>query len=442
MSNFAFLVPAYAGHLNPARVLGRELRSRGHRIALLSTTEAEPVAREEGFQFFPIAGPEFPDGGFDAWNRRLGKLTGLKATRHATTSLARFTRGILRDLPPLADREKFDGLVMDQLSFGAESVCHVKGLPLAVISNSLMGHSEPAVPPLVFPWRFRPGLPFTIRNLLGQALLMSIGLRLVTELTRYRRRHRLPWLKSNHGNEMPPSLVQLAQIPAFFDFPRKRLPDHFFYTAPWIDEGPVPKEGFPWERRNGQKLIYASFGTLQNLLENAFEVVARACAGFDAQLVIAMGRKGAAVPASLPGNPIVVDFAPQRALIAEASLVVFHGGLNTALECLSAGVPSVAIPITNDQPGVAVRLERLGAGKFIPVKKLNVRNLRSVIEIVLTQPRYREEASRCARDLALLDGPAEAARLIELAFRTRQRVTHQLEPRSATSAGTTCAPFG
>src|SRR5688572_27161389 len=83
MGYFAFLVPAYTGHLNPTRSLCRELVRRGHRIAWLSTNEAEPFARADGFEFFPIASAEFPGDTFSLMNKNLGELTGLKATRFA-----------------------------------------------------------------------------------------------------------------------------------------------------------------------------------------------------------------------------------------------------------------------------------------------------------------------------------------------------------------------
>ena len=55
----------------------------------------------------------------------------------------------------------------------------------------------------------------------------------------------------------------------------------------------------------------------------------------------------------LPGDPIVVSYAPQLEVVKRAALVITHAGLNTVLESLAEGVPLVAIPLGNDQPGVA-----------------------------------------------------------------------------------------
>src|SRR5262249_13093940 len=163
------------------------------------------------------------------------RLTGWEASRFAGHWLGRLVRGILRDLPAVAERGGFDGLVMDQLGIGAESVCSGIGLPLAAGCNLLTGQSESRGPQVVFSWRYRTSLPFRLRNVIGQLMLNATGWPLVLELMRYRNRHHLPRLTYSYGNEMPPSLVQVAQTPAFFDFPRRHLPDHFHYTNPWID---------------------------------------------------------------------------------------------------------------------------------------------------------------------------------------------------------------
>jgi MGT family glycosyltransferase len=138
-------------------------------------------------------------------------------------------------------------------------------------------------------------------------------------------------------------------------------------------------------------MIYASMGTLQNRLGHVFHAIAEACRGLDADLVISLGGGGAAEGiGKLPGDPIVVPFAPQLELLARASLTITHAGMNTALETLAYGVPAVAIPVGNDQPGVAARLKWSGAGEFLPLSKLRADRLRGLVERV---PPTRDMAS-------------------------------------------------
>jgi UDP:flavonoid glycosyltransferase YjiC (YdhE family) len=118
------------------------------------------------------------------------------------------------------------------------------------------------------------------------------------------------------------------------------LPDHFHYTGPWKEAGEGTDGNFPWGRLNGRPVIHASLGTLQNRLAHVFRVIAEACAGLDAQLVLSLGNEKASAPENLPGIPIVVSYAPQVELLRRAALAITHGGLNTTLESLSEGLPA------------------------------------------------------------------------------------------------------
>jgi MGT family glycosyltransferase len=182
---------------------------------------------------------------------------------------------------------------------------------------------------------------------------------------------------------------------------------------------------FPWEKLDGRPLIYASLGTLQNGLEFVFTCIAEACEGLDSQLVIALGNRhldAAAVAKKLPGDPLVVAFAPQLALLDKAAMIITHAGQNTALEALSRGLPMVTIPIANDQFGVASRLEWLGVAEVMQLKKLSAARLRGMVVKVLNDPGYRERAEKCRAALGVIHGPGLAADLVEKAIRTRQQV--------------------
>lgn len=97
---------------------------------------------------------------------------------------------------------------------------------------------------------------------------------------------------------------------------------------------------------------------------------------------------------NLPGEHLVVGYAPQLELLKKATLTITHAGLNTTLVSLSNGVPMVAIPITNDQPGVGARIVWTGAGDVIPRTRLSVPRLRSVIKQVMSDESYRNNAFR------------------------------------------------
>jgi MGT family glycosyltransferase len=158
-------------------------------------------------------------------------------------------------------------------------------------------------------------------------------------------------------------------------------------------------------------------GTLQNGVLRTFQWIAEACAGLDLQLVISLGGgQDPALLGELPGDRIVVGYAPQLELIRRSALTISHGGLNTALESLERGVPMVVLPVTYDQPGVGTRVERSGVGRSIPVGRLTVDRLRDVVRTVLGNPAYRERAEQVRSSIEAADGLNRAAEVIEEAF--------------------------
>jgi MGT family glycosyltransferase len=421
--HLGLICPELTGHLNPMTTLGRELQRRGHRVTVITRPDGRRKAEAAGLGFAAIAGTEFPEGSLQAEREALGRLSGVAAVRATAELLRRGAAAILQSAPEVVAREQIDALVVDQVARAGGTVADQLGLPHVIVCNALAMNPDPQVPPGVLPWSYREGLLGRLRNAAGDVLLTWLARSLVGEIDAHRARHGLARLPA--GLCASSGLAEIAQQPAFFDFPRRALPPNFHYTAPWHDEHsgePIP---FPWEKLDGRPLIYASMGTLQNRLEFTFSTIAAACAGLDAQLVISLGSRdqdAARLAAKFAGTPIVVSFAPQLALLERAALSITHAGLNTALESLGVGVPMVAIPITNDQPGVASRLEWLGVAEVVQPRKLSAERLRAAVQRVLRDPSYREKARRLQEEIHRVQGVARAADIVEEAFATRKPV--------------------
>src|SRR5258708_25453967 len=106
-------------------------------------------------------------------------------------------------------------------------------------------------------------------------------------------------------------------------------------------------------------------GTVQVGNADVFSAIAAAGSKHNGlQLVLAIGnvlRPEQIGP--VPNNAIVVNNAPQLDLLKKASVCITHPGCNTLLEALTQRVPQIAIPVTNDQPGVAARITAKQTGK-------------------------------------------------------------------------------
>jgi zeaxanthin glucosyltransferase len=420
MAHLGLTCPELSGHLNPMTTLGRELQRRGHRVTLIGRPDARAKTESAGLEFAVVGEKAFPLGSLARTTAELGRLAGLSAIRFTAELLRRAAVTILDEASVAISKAGVDALLVDQVTPAGETVAEMLNLPFLSVCNALALNPDPALPPALTPWRYRRGTIWRVRNALGDTILRWAARPILSEINARRLRNGLSPFKGQFSESS--GLAQIAQQPVFFDYPRELRPKNFHYTGPWhaIESG--DKLEFPWERLDGRPLIYASMGTLQNRLGPIFETIASACAGLDAQLVLSLGSRDQRLELNLVDAPIVVPFAPQLELLRRAALTITHAGLNTALESLAQGVPMVAIPITNDQPGVASRLEWLGVARVVPPSRLTVRRLRSGVRSVLTERPYRARAQQWKAEIARVDGLKLAADIVERAIETRQKV--------------------
>jgi len=412
MAHVGIIAPNAAGHLNPMTALAHTLRTRGHRVTFFLLGDPPSSVGAAGFEVAQLGGALFPVNDYTAAMQQLGALTGRAALKHTMAMLARATQAILEAGPSRVREVGVEALVVDQSSFAGGTVADRLELPFATVCNALLLNPEPDVPPFFTAWRPRRSGWARLRNRIGWAGLD----RLYAPILRQIREHR-----SRHGLAVPPriadtwsSRVQVSQQPVAFEFPRGELPDQLRFVGPlrWPDG--TPSVPFPWEQLDGRPLIYASLGTLQNRVASTFRTIAEACAGLDAQLVMSTGRGLAPQDlGDLPGRPLVVAYAPQLELLGKAALAITHAGLNTVLDALSAGVPMVTVPVTNDQPGIAARVAWTGAGKTLPLKRVTVGRLRSLVRRVRQDTAYRAAAERIRQSIQAAGGAPRAAEIIE-----------------------------
>lgn len=399
------------GHLHPFGALGRELIARGHRVTLLNMVDVEPVALAEGLEFLSLGASDHPAGSLPLSLQRLGKLQGLAALRFTIQAVKKTTEMICRDAPAVIRSAGIGALLVDQTEPAGGTVADHLGIPFITVCNALALNQEPAVPPPFTPWTTGNSWWRQLRNLAGYGVSARVMSPVTKVVAKYRRLWKLPPHRTQEDSFS--SLAQISQQPAALDFPRTRLSPKFHYVGP-LRNASRTKTQFPWERLDGRRIVYASLGTLQHSKENLFRCFADACAGLDAQLIIThCGGLSSTAIASLPGDPIVVDYAPQREILERAALALTHAGLNTVLDALSFGVPVMAVPITFEQPAIAARVCWAGAGRSLPLRGINPRQLREGIKTLLENPQYSLNAKRVADSIRAAGGVVRAADIVE-----------------------------
>ncbi|HXM24428.1 MAG TPA: nucleotide disphospho-sugar-binding domain-containing protein [Chthoniobacterales bacterium] len=418
-----FISLSVPGHFNPMSAVARQLQSRHHDVVVLSLPVMELFARAANLPFIPFGEKEFP---FDHSSEVVGTLSRLKgeeALQFTVNAVAQVMKVRWRKLPKLLSANAIDALVLDDYDFYSEVVPMYLGMPYAILANAFHFDYSGYTPLCVYGWAHENTPEATERNRQGVSKFTQMLIRSNTEMIAEVER---AGIKPDWEN--PSSLFAdrpwITQCPREFDFESSHWPKQFHYAGPFHDGEGRPEFSFPWNRLTGEPIVYASMGTVQNGNADVFRTLAAAVAKKDAQLVLSIGnvlRPEQIGP--VPANAIVVNHAPQLELLKKASVCITHAGFNTVLEALTQGVPQVGIPVTNDQPGVAARIAAHQTGVVASLEELTVPHLSTLVDEVLNNSMYRDNARKFQQAIAKTDGLSRAASLLEEAFGLTKKVS-------------------
>jgi zeaxanthin glucosyltransferase len=422
MTHFGILCLGATGHLNTMFPLGHELQRRGHRVTVFSKLDVQFKAQAAGFNFCDIY---FHSDRTKKQQQnpatKAGQLTNLINIQRTLKKFAQNADTRLQKAPPVIREWGVEALIIDLSIFEGGTIADYLNLPYITMCCLLPFYQDLTIPPISTTWQYNLATWAQIRNRIAYSFFNFMAQPVWQVVSRYRQTWNLP--AYTHPNDIFSKLAIITRHIREFEFPRQ-LPPHFYFTGAFHQSMATQPIAFPFERLDGRSLIYASMGTVQNRFGFVFRTIAEACASLDNQLVISLG--GGLEPeafSNLPGNPIVVKYAPQLELLQKASLNITHAGLNTTLESLSYGVPMVAIPITDDQPGVAARIRWTGTGELVTLSQLSVSKLRRAIQRVLTEESYKQNAVRFKEVMRQTGGVNRAADIIEQAISTRSSVS-------------------
>jgi MGT family glycosyltransferase len=397
--------------------LGQEMQKRGHRVTFFGILDAQPKILAAGLEFRAIGEQEFPLGTNTELFAELGKLSGTAALFYTMNWIKKSAAVFLEYAPTVLKEAGVEALLVDQLLPEGGTVADFLDIPFVTLCSALPFNQEASIPPVFTTWRYSNSWSVRLVNTLAYQLTNPFGKPIQNLRIKYRQKWQLPLELSSDSQ-----LAILSQQPAEFEYPRQKLPAYFHFTGPYHNQNSRKYVDFPWEKLTRQPLIYASMGTLQNRLTNVFQNIASACLGLDAQLIISLGGASLESLPKLPGNPLVVSYAPQLEILQKASLFITHAGMNSTLESLTYGVPMVAIPVTNDQPGIAGRIAWTGAGEVVPLSKLSAKRLQKAVRKVFHEDSYKKNAWRLKEAIEQAVGVSGAADIIEQAISTRQPV--------------------
>lgn len=196
---------------------------------------------------------------------------------------------------------------------------------------------------------------------------------------------------------------------------QRRRPAHTHLVGPSVPRGARGDEtlarAFPWPRIDRAKpLVYVSFGSQLPVDERVLATIAEAAAPLGVQVVFSIPNLPASAREDLAGDVVVVRYAPQRELLEQAAVCVTHGGANSVMEALWAGVPLLVAPMFADNPITAHFVVESGVGRSIELAASSER-WREALAALLGAG-YRDRARAVQADYRQRDGAREVARLL------------------------------
>ncbi|MFL6246059.1 MAG: glycosyltransferase [Thermoanaerobaculia bacterium] len=379
---FLFSVQPAAGHLQPLTPIGRELRSRGHEVAVVCSPSFAPAVEELGLPAIPLgldwlrAEPErtFPALHDIAPGERYAWIL---ANVYGDAAARRLIPGLLE----LFESWRPDVVIRDQMEFGSWLVAEKTGIPHVSYGYGL-GFQEPD--------------QIVLRPILAR-LRGELGLAPDPMLDTIFRHLRLEFAPRSYLGG-----------PASGDAVRRHVRHHPIDGG---DETPVPD----WIGGLGSRpVVVATLGTNYNRTPGVFETIIEALAGEPLDLVVTIGRNRD--PRELgapPANVRIEQYVPLSQLLPHADVTICHAGFNTIFTAVAAGTPLVLIPIDSDQPAGALRCRDLGLGPMLNRRQLTPALVRDAVRSVLHESRYGDAVAAFRREMEALPGTAETASLLE-----------------------------
>lgn len=382
---FFFSLPAH-GHVNPTLPLVRELTSRGHRVLYYDVEAFREKIEAAGAQFVPIDAymPPAPED----IDRRAGKdfASLIEMAADLTLSLnERVAQDVAEHHPAC--------VVGDSVCIWGKLLARRHGLPFICSTTTFAFNDQSA--------RLMKRQP-------GEVLRMLLGMpRMARKLRQLREHgHDAPDVISLIGNDTKtPTIVYTSRL---FQPMAEAFGDSYAFV------GPSVMQRYP-RRPHDRPLVYVSLGTVLNNAPDFYRSALQALSGMDCDAILSIGD--AVDPAALgpvPGNVRIFPRVNQLEVLAGVDVFLTHCGMNSVSESLLCGVPMVLFPQHGEENAVAIRCEQLGAG--LRLKRPSASCIRSALEAVLGDDRYRRAAQTVAEDFARCGGAAEAADFVEAHF--------------------------
>lgn len=376
----------YMGHLRRMVPVLRGLREAGAHVHLFSSLTSRQVVERLGVQHHDLFADGSPDQSDpDTWPRSMRSLA--FAADHG--------EAIVRRAAALAP----DLILYDSFACLGEAMARRFGIPSVSLSS---GHNRP-----------RAASAENVRQMGGQHLSPRALESMLVLRERYGLHAEKPtdlWLTQSPWLNLygePPEFLPAGAREAFHPIA--------FFGSLEPERVPDPTPVFRHDATI-QNRLFVALGSINwryfaTSVHETLRAVSQAVASMpDAEAIVSLcGENASAVPGVAHARVRVASFVDQWSVLAQATTVITHHGLNTTHEAIWHQVPMLSVPFIHDQPGLAQSCQAFG------------------LALPLSEPRTRVptvEDVRAAMEQAQVQRPAMLERLAEAKV-WEQRVIEQ-----------------
>jgi MGT family glycosyltransferase len=390
--NRILLVPyPLHGHVFPMTALAAELRNRGHEVTVaigppFAETFVEVGCEVTEVRIEPRAGTSEPPA-------RSGPVASAWAARHARRRTADERARLAAGLAEEIGRVDPHLVVSDAMASWGADAARATGARNATLYATYALNEE--------------------------VILADLARRLAPRTVRLLRRSRL--LRRHPAVRDPAARCGLVLVNSVPDLQPEHgsFDDRYHFVGPLrpavAERGDTVRDGpdrLPWERIEKGPTLYVSTGTFSTRGAEFFRTVAEAFDGTEWCVVLATSHTDPADLGALPENVTARRYVPQAAVLEHADVFLTHAGMNSALEALVLGVPTVLVPAFWDQRTIARQLVAMGAGVAVE-PSASAAELRETITTLAADTDVRATLTDLSGRMARTDGPARAVRVIE-----------------------------
>ena len=365
------------GHLAPLLPLARAARAAGHEVAVAGSGGLAARIEEAGLRAYATSPLPHHSGAPTARDLTPLTHTDARATEveFAENFADRGARRMAGALPAVIDDFAPDLVVRDETDLGSTIATEIAGIPLVT------------------------------------HLVLASGLLIRPELVG----PRLDAVRADRGLAPDPGLTRLTTGVALSDFPPSfRSPDSPLAVAPTYYRSATVPGARP---RPARPRVYATLGTIFNTV--CGDLLERLLAGLtavDADVLVTVGRQLDPDDfGPLPPHVRVERFVPQAEVLAEADLVVSHGGSGSLMAALAHGLPSLLLPLGADQPHNAVRGAELGVVHTLHAASVTPDEIAEGVQVMLDDDAMAASCRALADEMRTQPGLDSAVSALERA---------------------------